>query len=262
MPQVHLDTIPILDAYKEGAECPLCTLEDALEKQFLDVALGGAMMEPDTRVMTNEKGFCARHFGLLYGAQNRLSLALMTHTHLKDIIASLEKPESALQKALEAEKKKNVLARSAGDATKSSPVHKGIAALADHIEHRSGTCFICERIENTMARYLETLCYLYKKDESFRAAFAASKGVCLRHYPPLLRAASSRLTGDPLREFLQTLLDLQRRNLDRVAHDLEWFTLKFDYRNQDKPWGESKDAVERTLNKLQGRVIPPDGGAK
>ena len=96
MPQVHLDTIPILDAYRENGECPLCTLEDALEKQFLDVALGGAMMEPDTRVMTNEKGFCARHFSLMYGAQNRLSLALMTHTHLKDVMASLQKEEAAL----------------------------------------------------------------------------------------------------------------------------------------------------------------------
>ena len=46
MPQVHLDTIPIWDAYKLDTECPLCALEDACEKQFLDIALGGAMMEP------------------------------------------------------------------------------------------------------------------------------------------------------------------------------------------------------------------------
>ena len=60
MPQVHLDTIPIWDAYKLDTECPLCALEDACEKQFLDIALGGAMMEPDTRIATNERGFCSR----------------------------------------------------------------------------------------------------------------------------------------------------------------------------------------------------------
>ena len=91
MPQVHLDTIPILDAYKQETECPLCAMEAACERQFLDVALGGAMMEPDTRVATNEKGFCAEHFRKLYAMENKLSLALMTHTHLKDVIASAHK---------------------------------------------------------------------------------------------------------------------------------------------------------------------------
>ena len=51
MPQVHLDTIPIWDAYKLDTECPLCALEDACEKQFLDIALGGAMMESRIRAL-------------------------------------------------------------------------------------------------------------------------------------------------------------------------------------------------------------------
>ena len=106
MPQVHLDTIPIWDAYKLDTECPLCALEDACEKQFLDIALGGAMMEPDTRIATNERGFCSRHFEQLFGAQNKLSLALMTHTHLKDVMAGLSKESAALLKALDAEQKR------------------------------------------------------------------------------------------------------------------------------------------------------------
>lgn len=109
-----------------------------------------------------------------------------------------------------------------------------------------------------MARYVETICYLYKKDESFRKAFGESKGVCMRHYPLLLRGAGQHLSGTVQLDFLTALLDVQERNLARMEHDLEWFTLKFDYRNQDKPWGESRDAVERSLNKLQGRVIAPD----
>lgn len=262
MAQMHLDTIPIWDAYKQNTECPLCALEEACEKQFLDVALGGAMMEPDTRIATNRKGFCDRHFLKLYGAQNKLSLALMTHTHLKDVMASTDAAAAALEKAIQAEKKKNPVARAAGDVTKSSPVHKQLLALADHVSGRMGSCFICERIDNTMARYIETICYLYKKDESFQKAFAESKGVCLHHYPLLLRGAAQHLSGQTALSFAQTLVEVQRRNLQRVEHDLEWFTLKFDYRNQDKPWGESKDAVERSLNKLQGRVIPPADSEK
>ena len=32
-------------------------------------------------------------------------------------------------------------------------------------------------------------------------------------------------------------------------------TLKFDYRNKDKPWGNSQDAVERAINKLRGKCV-------
>ena len=80
----------------------------------------------------------------------------------------------------------------------------------------------------------------------------------MRHYPLLLRGAGQHLSGTVQLGFLTALLDVQEKNLARMEHDLEWFTLKFDYRNQDKPWGESRDAVERSLNKLQGRVIAPD----
>ena len=47
----------------------------------------------------------------------------------------------------------------------------------------------------------------------------------------------------------------ERSNLDRLAQELEWFTLKFDYRNADKPWGTSRDAPERAINKLRGRCV-------
>ena len=43
--------------------------------------------------------------------------------------------------------------------------------------------------------------------------------------------------------------------LGRVEKDLEWFTLKFDYRNRDKPWGNSQDAVERSVNKMRGGSV-------
>ena len=209
MPQVHLDTIPIWDAYKQETECPLCAMEAACERQFLDVALGGAMMEPDTRVATNEKGFCAEHFRKLYAMENKLSLALMTHTHLKDVIASAHKAAEPLRKAVDAERKKNPVARAAGGVTKSTPVHKQLEQLAAHVDGRMDSCFICERIETTMARYVETICYLYKKDESFRKAFGESKGVCMRHYPLLLRGAGQHLSGTVQLDFLTALLDVQ-----------------------------------------------------
>ena len=86
-----LDTMPVLDAYKTECECPLCSLRISCEDQYVDSMLGAAYMEPDCRVKTNEVGFCTRHFELMYQRRNRLGLALMTHTHMQEVIASMKK---------------------------------------------------------------------------------------------------------------------------------------------------------------------------
>ena len=41
-------------------------------------------------------------------------------------------------------------------------------------------------------------------------------------------------------------------NLARVQEDIDWFIDKFDYRNADAPWKNSKDAVPRGMQKLKG----------
>ena len=71
----------------------------------------------------------------------------------------------------------------------------------------------------------------------------------------VLRGALKHLSGSLQLQFVEELIGLQKRNLARVEHDLEWFTLKFDYRNQAKPWGNSRNALERTANRLRGRCI-------
>ena len=88
-----------------------------------------------------------------------------------------------------------------------------------------------------------------------REAFAASKGLCLPHYFQVMQDAPRHLSGKTLEEFSQTAMRVERENLARVEKDLEWFTLKFDYRNKDKPWGNSQDAVERAINKLRGKCV-------
>ena len=51
------------------------------------------------------------------------------------------------------------------------------------------------------------------------------------------------------------MLERLSLSLAQDEKDLEWFTLKFDYRNQDKPWGNSRNALERTVNRLRGRCL-------
>ena len=49
---------------------------------------------------------------------------------------------------------------------------------------------------------------------------------------------------------------------EKTEQDLEGCSLKFDYRNADKPWGDSRDALERTVNKLRGWCIGAEPNPK
>ena len=87
-------TIPINEALEEAIAagnnprdcfCPICRLHDKLENDTLEYILGGAMMEPDVRVRTNEQGFCQLHLGRMASMRKALSLALMLQTHLQTV---------------------------------------------------------------------------------------------------------------------------------------------------------------------------------
>ena len=46
-------------------------------------------------------------------------------------------------------------------------------------------------------------------------------------------------------------------NMQRVTDDLEWFCDKFDYRNKDADWKNSRDAIQRGMQKA-GSGYPAD----
>lgn len=249
----HIDTIPLWDAYKTDCECPLCKIRSQNEAMYVENFLGASVMEPDTRVEVNQKGYCPHHFQMMFDAGNRLGLALMTHTYLKE---TMQKVEALSKEALSAAGEQASKPLSARLISKiGAKKEDGLTAAAVKIEETTQTCILCERLNATMERYLYTLLYLWRKESEFRKAFAGSKGLCLPHYARLLKMAPEELSGQELNEFVKTLTTLMQDNLARIEKELEWFTLKFDYRNQDKPWGNSQDAVERSINKLRGHTV-------
>lgn len=228
----HIDTIPVWDAYKAGGECPLCALRAENEQAYVDNFLGGSVMEPDVRIEVNAKGFCGPHFAQMITRKNRLGLALMTHTHLKETMQGMQTVSSSDVK------RRGVLTKR----PKSAPA-------------TASSCVLCERLENTMARYLYTVLHLWKTDAAFRKELETSKGLCLPHYQQITQMAREELSAGDADRFVQTMERLEKENLARIEKELEWFTLKFDYRNADAPWGESKDALERAINKLRGKYV-------
>ena len=67
-----------------------------------------------------------------------------------------------------------------------------------------------------------------------------------------VEAAKKNLSGSRQEEFLGKLVKMQIANLRRIENEVEWFTKKFDYRNKDADWGNSRDAVSRSIEKLTG----------
>ena len=236
----QLYTIPVNDAFAVDCECPVCSMYDSLEKDAIEFTMGPSYMEDDIRMETNKIGFCTHHVKQLYKHQNRLGLALILHTHMQRTNRDLEdllSSDKPVKKGLFAKKTENA-----------SPV-------TEYIENLNQSCYICNRIDLIFARYLATIYHCYEHDEEFRRKFAASKGFCTKHFGMLYEGAPSSLSGKRLPEFIKTLNEVYLTNMKRVTDDLEWFTDKFDYRNEDKPWKNSKDALPRSMNKTNS-VLP------
>lgn len=228
----QLYTIPVNDAFSKDCECPLCLMYTELEQEAVDFTLGPSYMEDDIRLETDKTGFCTHHMKQLYKNQNRLGVALMLHTHMK----------------YSTEKLKNI-SKSAQPSKKGLFAKKEQTGVYGYTMELENSCFICNRIKNVFGRYIATVLHCYNNDDGFRDKFAHCKGFCNKHYGMLYDAASSSLNGTKQKEFLNDLNKVYFENMQRVIDDLEWFIDKFDYRNEDKPWKNSKDAVPRSIIK-------------
>ncbi len=246
----HIDTIPLWDAVKLQGECPICALRRKNELADVQRYLGASVMEPDTRIEVNKKGFCQKHHQMLFAEKNRLGHALLMDSHLKELEGKVNQLlKQATQLAQEGSESSSFKRLLSG---KNASANQGIHEKAIALQALNEGCILCESVDKNMKRYTHTFFHLWQKDVAFKEAIQKSKGFCLPDTKSLLLVASEKLTGKDLFEFVNTIEALTKENLNRLKEELEWFTLKFDYRNQDKPWGNSKDSLERTINKLRG----------
>lgn len=236
--KISIDTLPLWDAFRQKDICPFCHLQGKLEALFIDAFLGESAMEPDTRMEVNAKGFCREHFRMLYRQKaSKLGLALMTHTHLKETIHAVEEIMVSIEKH-----------------------PKGAAALlaaALETTRRTDSCAVCERTAAHMERYHETALNMWQHDNDFKALFDGCGGFCLPHWGAQLKACGGVLITKKQMEFISNLNEIEKRALSELEKDLEGFTRKFDYRNANKPWGNSKDALPRAINALEGYIAGP-----
>ena len=248
----HIDTIPVWDAAKHDGECLLCELKRRSELGEAERYLGASVMEPDVRIRVNDRGFCQKHHAMLFSMSNRLGHALMLESHTIETRQKLAKAFAEIRKNGEALKNAGFGDKLGGKTRANS---QAIQKQAEGIREMARGCVMCETIEENMRRYLHTFFHLYKSDSEFRSRFGAGKGVCLPHLAELLEIAPEELSAKELGDFVLLLADLETRNLDRIQEDISWFIKKFDYRYEKESWKDSKDAVERTANKMRGWCV-------
>ncbi len=248
----HIDTIPIWDAAKLEGECLLCALERRTELGEAERYLGASVMEPDVRIRVNEKGFCRKHHAMLFTMSNRLGHALMLESHMIENRKRLDKSWETLEKSGE-QLRSATLGDKFNGRTKAAK--ETVVQEARKIQELGGTCVMCGTIQDNMLRYLHTFFSLYQNDGEFRRKFLESKGLCIPHTGQLLEVATEELSAKDLGEFVRALAKMERENLDRIQEDISWFIKKFDYRYEKEDWKNSRDAVERTVNKTRGWCV-------
>lgn len=218
-------TIPINDVFGPKDGCPICRLHDMLEQNYLDYILGAAMMEPDVRTETNQKGFCTNHFQMMVGKGHRLQNALILETHLDKI-------------------KSDLISESA----KGKPDKKTIAAL----EQLQQSCYVCDKINWGMEHMFSTIFSSFANDSEFRKLYEEQPFICLPHYTMLIKSASSKggMKGSELAEFYKSTAKLSGKYLSTLKDDVSHYCKMYDYRNKGMDWGNSRDSIERSVEFL------------
>jgi len=239
-----LYTIPLNDAVNANDECPFCYIERKVEQSLMDFVLGScaSYMESDTRDETDKEGFCRAHMKKMFDYGNTLGNGWILKTYYKNLLKEMDsqfkhfKPAKGGNLSLIDRFKKS---------TGENPIGQWVAK-------RESTCYICDRFKGEYERYLDTFYYLFKNDPEFVEKIKKSKGFCLHHFGEMCSGAQSRLSDKEIEKFFPIILEVMKTNMERMSEDVDWLIEKFDYLNKDADWKNSKDAIQRGMQKLRG----------
>lgn len=239
-----LYTIPLTEAFQANEECPFCYIERKLEQDALDFTLGSSSsyMESDIREETDRVGFCREHFKKMYQYGNSLGNALILKTHYHKVNQEFEQLLEEF-----APEKPTILSK-----FKKTSTNSGTDKLSEWITSRESTCFVCDYISNSYNRYIDTFFHLFKNNPEFIDIVKASKGFCLHHFGEVTRQASANLNATQLEQYTKVIFPIMKENMARVKEDINWLVDKYDYRNVNADWKNSKDALQRGMQKIKG----------
>ena len=229
MEQIY--TIPINEAFEncegKNGKCALCEIYDNFDKNETEIILGASMMEPDIRKKTNEQGFCGAHYEKMLLAGKKLPVALMLESHLSTVAEKVRVNRFIPGKSV-----------------------KGSVAKIGRL---SKSCYICNRLDENFAKVLDNAVYLWVTDEAFKKKVSSQSCFCLPHYAAFLGAAKEGMSSSDFSAFSSSVRLVEEKYLEKVRENVSFFVKKFDYRYENEPWGDAKDAVEKAVGLLSGK---------
>ena len=216
-----ITNIPVAEVFEEGDGCPICRLRNILEKRAVEYITGAAMMEPDIRIETNKKGFCLHHYRQVLGQRNRLSVALTMESRLEELEKQIFSG--------------NFMGKAAKKQAKDAA-----SALS--------TCYVCEQMEDAMAKMLATVCRTWEGQKDFRELFENQDALCLPHFAALVEASAGAMSKKAQPDFAKAASKLAKGYLATLREDVHHFCGMYDHSNAgNNDWGNSKDSIERSV---------------
>lgn len=226
-------TIPVNEVFSEECFCPFCKLYEKLEKEEIRYAVGSAMMEPDYRKITNEKGFCKKHIKEVNALPKALALSLILESHFKTVKGALYK---------DFKQKKKLFKK---DIDKIDEFIMDIAAF-------NHDCAICSKVERHFLRYVDTFIFMVSKDPEFLEKVAKGGGFCMPHYENILYAARKKLSEKEFIRIIDKINEAQFKKFEKYEKDISLFIESFDYQNAGKKEEAPKDTVLKSSYFLNG----------
>ena len=110
----------------------------------------------------------------------------------------------------------------------------------------------CRRIDFNFGHMIETAVILWESDPDFIPKLKAQPYFCLPHYRAFIAQARRSMNKKTFASFWEQVSGIENAYLEKLGGDVSWFCKKFDYRYNDEPWYDSKDAVERAMKFLSG----------
>lgn len=242
-----LYTIPMMDALRAEDECPFCYIARSLEQHALDFVIGpeATYMQDDVRAETDKIGFCKKHLHKMFTYGNPLASALILDTHLQALSAEMKKE----MKKFSGVARVGLMDRLRKDTSATSDSN----SLSKWIREGEESCYVCNHIKNNYERYIATFLILFKRgDADFLELLKKGKGFCLSHLADILDVAPQYLNEKEQKQLREIIFPQMEASMERLLEELQWFQKKFDYRYREADWKNSRDAVQRAMQKIGG----------
>jgi hypothetical protein len=227
---VDITYIRLKRAIESNKECFLCTLEDEIERKYIDTYLSELVMDASSRQKIIEsRGFCNHH-------------------SYKMLIAT-SKPSSSDGHGM-ALVMKSVTEKLIQDLCKHENYHENFFRK---ILARETKCPACVHLSHFMEMYAKSAVeLLFSNHEEFSKILKKSKGLCIPHFIILMHVIKENVC-DVSRSMIETVTEVEKKNLHKLNSELDEYIRKQSYEFSEKDRMAVEDIVLRSVEKIAGR---------